>query len=100
AEAGAPGDLERERRAVHVVVLAVEQPGAEVDDLVAGDLTALAFAFDRLLHGGNVLARDAAADDLVGELDAAAFGERLEDHFYLGELAGAARLLLMRVDAL
>ena len=49
AEAGAARDLERERRAVDVVVLAVEQTRLEVDDFVAGDLAALAFGDDRVL---------------------------------------------------
>ena len=44
----------------------------EVDHLVAGDLAALATRSRSLLDRRDVLARDAAADDLVGELDAGA----------------------------
>src|SRR4051812_4304692 len=82
------------------MVLAVEQSRAEVDYLVARDLAPLVLALDRLLDGWNVFARNATADDLVGELHAAAAAERLEDHLDLGELAGAARLLLVRVRML
>ena len=50
------------------------QARLEVDDLVAGDLAALALGLDRVLDRRDELARDAAADDLVGELDARARG--------------------------
>src|SRR5690606_6992462 len=76
AEAGAGRDLEGEGGAVHVVVLAVEEARPEVHDLVARDRTTSRLAFDGLLHGRDVLARNAAADDLVRELDAAAGAER------------------------
>ena len=42
-------DLERERGRVDVVVLAVDEARLEVDDLVAGDLAALALGYDRVL---------------------------------------------------
>ena len=45
----AAGDLEGERRPVDVVELAVDQARLEVDDLVAGDLAALALGADRVL---------------------------------------------------
>ena len=100
AERRAARDLERERRGVDVVVLAVDEARFEVDDLVAGDLAALALGFDRVLDRGNELARNTAADDFVGELDAGARGHRLEDHLHFGVLTRAAALLLVRVDEL
>src|SRR5690606_3302038 len=51
-------------------------------------------------HGRDELARNASADDLVGELHAGARRQRLENHLDLGVLTRAARLLLVRVDEL
>src|SRR5690606_20108940 len=100
AEARAACDFERERRRVDVVILTVDETRLEVDDLVAGNLTALALGLDRVLDRRDELARDAAADDLVGELHARARLERLEDHLHFGVLTRAAGLLLVRVDGL
>ena len=86
AEARAAGDFERERRRIHVVVLAVEEARLEVDDLIPRDLALLALGHDRVLHGRDEFARDAPAGHLVGPLHAAAVGERLEHHLDLGEL--------------
>src|SRR5690606_21531118 len=100
AEARARRDLERERGRVDVVVLAGDGARLEVDDLVARHLAALGFALDAELHPRDEVARNASADDLVGELHAGARRQRLENHLDLGVLTRAARLLLVRVDEL
>ena len=55
---------------------------------------------DALLHRRNELVRDHAALGLVDELEAGAARQRLDSQRHLAELAGAAGLLLVPVEAL
>jgi hypothetical protein len=72
------------------VVRTVGQRHAHVDDREAGDHAIAERFLDALVHGRDVLARDHAADDLVDELVALAFLERLETDPDVAVLAAAA----------
>ena len=98
AEAALAGDFKRQRRGVDIVELAIDQARLEVDDFVTGHLALAAFGADGMFDCRDVFARNAATDDLVGELDAGAGFAGFEDHLHFGVLAGTARLLLVRVD--
>src|SRR4051812_12378127 len=97
-----PGDLERHLRGVDVVVRAVEQDRADTHCRVAGEHTDLHGVLDAGVHRGDVLAGDAATADGVLELVRRLGGHLhgLERDLHLGELAGATRLLLVRVVVL
>ena len=81
------------------MVRAVEQRGLHAHQGVAGEHAELHGVLDSGVHRGDVLARDATAGDGVLELvDLAVRGvQGLEGELDLRELAGAARLLLVRV---
>src|SRR5215210_5811646 len=94
------GDLEGHLRGVDLVVLAVQQRGLHADHGVAGEDAVLHGVLHALVDRGDVLLRDPATGDLVLELvgrRVAAHLERLEGDLHLRELAGATRLLLVRV---
>src|SRR4051812_6629269 len=97
-----PGDLERHLRGVDVVVRAVEQDRADPDRRVAGEHADLHRVLDAGVDRGDVLAGDAATADRVLELVRGLGGHLhgLERDLHLGELAGATRLLLVRVVVL
>ena len=89
------GDLERHVARVDGVVLAVVEHDAHVDHRVAGEEAFGHGVADALLDGGDEVARDDAADDLVDELEALAARLRLHLDPGVGELAAAAGLLLV-----
>src|SRR5690606_29534316 len=97
AHRAATGDLEGHGARVDVVVGTVEQGDREIDDREADEVTALGLLAHALLDRRDVLARDVAALDLVVEDDALAALARRDAHLGAAELAGAARLLLVRV---
>ena len=82
------------------MVLAVGEDGPHVDGGVAGEHARVERLLDAGVDRRDVLLRDAAAGDLVDELVAAAGAGGLEVDRDLGVLAGAARLLLVRVGVL
>ena len=75
AEGEAAGRLEGHFVGVDVVIAAVVDGGLEVDDGVAGEIAAGGGLDDALLDGGDEVAGDGAAEDFVGELEAAAAGQ-------------------------
>ena len=77
------------------MVAAVEDGDLEVDDGVAGEIAARGGFDDSLFDGGNEVARDCAAEDFVGELEAGAARQRLHANFAVAELAVAAGLLFV-----
>src|SRR5690606_33495037 len=83
--------------AVDAVVLAVVDGHAHVLQRVSGDGAAGHHLAHALLHDGDELARDDAALDLVGELEAGAARQRFDAQEHLAGLAGAAGLLLVAV---
>src|SRR5512142_1451596 len=87
------GDLEGDFVRVDVVVGAVVDGDLHVDDRVAGLDAAIERFLHALLDGGDELARDGAAGDLVDELVAFAAGLRLDPQVTMAVLAAAARLL-------
>ena len=92
------GDLERHLRAVDVVVRAEREPGADVDERVAGEHAAFHRLLDTGVDRGDVLARDHAALDLVDELVAAAGPgglERDDDVAVLAATTGLAHVALL-----
>jgi hypothetical protein len=90
------GHLERHFRRVDGVVRAVGQRHPEIHHRVARQPAALRRFADPLLDGGPEVLRDRAAEDLVGELEAGAAGQRLELDPAIAELAAPAGLLLVR----
>jgi hypothetical protein len=91
------GDLEGERRRVHLVEGAVDELHLEVDHREAGDDARAHDRQEALLDARDVLLRDRAADDLGLEAEARALLVRLHDQLHAGELARAAGLLLVGV---
>src|SRR4051794_2404815 len=86
------GDLERDLRGVRLVILAVDERHADVDDRVARAHAVRQRLFDALLDGGDELDRDRAAADLRDEVEALA-GRRLDvdvDDAVLARAAGLA----------
>ena len=75
------------------MVGAVGERDADVNDGVAGPDALAHGVDDAALDGGDVFLGDAAADDLVDELEALAGVERLEGEDDVGVLAAAAGLL-------
>ena len=73
---------------------AVEQRHGDVDDGEA-QRPVLQIVFDADLHRRDELARDDAAGDLLGELEAGAARPRLDVEHHVAELAVPARLLLV-----
>src|ERR687897_2015793 len=74
---------------------AVVEAHLHVDHGVAGDVSPRHRLDDALLHGGDELARDGAADYGVLELEARAAGQRGELYSRVAELAAAAGLLFV-----
>src|SRR5215211_572421 len=62
------GDLERHLGGVDVVVRPIDELYLDVDDRVSGDDARIERLLDALVHAGDVLPGDDAADDLVLEL--------------------------------
>src|SRR5919109_4319578 len=87
-----PGDLEGHLARVDLVVRAVDELDDDVHDRVAGEDPRLHRLLDPEVDGRDVLARDAAAGDLVDELVALARLGRLEVDDRVAELAAATRL--------
>src|SRR5205823_10947803 len=85
------GDLERHLRGVDVVVAPVDELDADVYDGIAGEDAGRERLLDAQVDGGDVLARDLAADDLVDELIGPA-GRGLHVDDRVAVLAAAARL--------
>ena len=100
AEGEAAGHLERHFVGVDVVIAAVVDGDLEVDDRVAGEIAARGRLDDAFFDGGDEVARNGAAEDLVGELEAAAARQRLHADLAVAELAVAAGLLLVAALAL
>src|SRR5205823_8995915 len=96
----AAGDLERQRRGVDVVILAVEQVNRKVDDRNADQRTRFSGLAHALLDRRNIFLRDVAALDLIEELKASAALAGDDLHLHFAELARAARLLLVGVGEL
>src|SRR5205085_8789298 len=97
------GDLERHFRRVDVVILAIDQPDAEIDDRISGEVPAEPGVLNPFLDGGDVLARNRPAEDLVDKFEVGAARQRLDLDLAVGELAVTAGLLLvtsMRVRGL
>src|SRR4051812_49859673 len=82
-------------RGVDRVELAVEELHAHALDRVAGDHAGCHRLLDALLDGGDETTGDHAALDRVHELEALAALDRLDLDVAVGELAAAARLLLV-----
>ena len=95
AEGQTAGHLERHFVRVDVVIAAVVDGDFEVDHRIAGEITARRRLHDALFDRGYELARNGAAEDLVGELEAAAARQRLHPDLAVAELAVAAALLLV-----
>src|SRR5206468_5050921 len=85
-------DLERHLRRVHVVVRAVVELHLQIDDRVAGEDALREDLADALLHGGDEVARDHAADDRILELEALAPGARRDLEPGVAVLPAAAGL--------
>ena len=77
------------------MILAVEQPDAEVDHRISREITAAPRILNALLNGGDVLARNRAAENLVDEFEVGAARQRLDLDLAIGELTMTARLLLV-----
>ena len=77
--------------------LAVVQRHAHVHDGIVGEDAFAERLCDALLDGADVLLGDNAADGLVDEFEACPPRQRLHLEGDPGELAVAARLLLVRV---
>src|SRR5215218_5304643 len=90
-----PSDLERILGGVDTVKRAVVEAHLHVNYGVAGDVPPGHRLDDPLLHRGDELARDGAADDAVLELEARAAGQRGELYPCIPELAPAASLFLV-----
>ena len=86
--------LERHVGRVDAVVLAVVALDADVDDGEAVRAAGVHRFLDALLHGGDVVAGDRAADDRVDELESGATLQRADPQVGDGVLAVAAGLLL------
>ena len=87
------GQLEGHRRAVDVVVAAVDERDLDVDQREAGQDAAVARLADALLDRRDELLGDDAADDLVVEDDALAALVGLDAQLDVAVLAVAAGLL-------
>ncbi len=72
-----PGGLKGDVGGVHRVGLAVHQPHPDVDERIAGRHPEVELAQHALLHRGDELPGDRAADHLVDELPATAGRQRL-----------------------
>src|SRR5215218_6565747 len=88
-------DLERILGGVNGMKRAVVKAHLHVNNGVAGDVPPCHRFDDSLLHGGDELARDGAADDAVLKLEARAAGQRGELDPGVSELTPAAGLLLV-----
>ena len=95
AEGEARGHLEGHFAGVYVVVAAVEDGDLDVDYGIAGEEAAGGGFADAFFYGGNVLAGDGSAEDLVFEDDAAAAGEGFDAEFAVAELAVASGLFFV-----
>src|SRR3954469_72303 len=98
AHRAAAAYLERQRGRIDVVILAVGQPDVEIDDREADQRAGLGGLAHPLLDRRDIFLRDVAALDVVLEDDPRAALARRQRHLDLGELAGAAGLLLVGVD--
>src|SRR5687767_15970006 len=90
-----PGDLERILGGVDAMKRAVVEAHLHVNHGIAGDVPPSHRLDDPLLHRGDELARDGAADDTVLELEARTAGQRGELDPRIAELAPATGLLLV-----
>ena len=97
AHRAAAGNLERQRRGVDVVIGAVGQRHGEVDDRKADLRSGRGDLANALLDRRDIFPRHVAALDLVDEDDALAALAGFDGDLDAAELAGAARLLLVRV---
>ena len=80
-------------------IAAVEDGGAEVDHGVAGEVAADGGFEDALFDGGDEVAGDGAAEDVVDELEAAAAREGFDADLAVAELAVASALFLVAAVA-
>ena len=102
SEGDTAGHFERQLIGVDIVIAAVVERDAEVDDGIAGKVSARCRLLNSLLDGGNEVARDGSAEDIVDELKAGAALERLDANLAVAELAVASGLFFvaaMRVGA-
>ena len=72
------------------MILTIEQPHAEVDDRIPGQITAPSGVLNSFLHCGDVLPRNRSSEDLVDELEVPAARQRLDLDLAIGELSVAA----------
>src|SRR6059058_1118244 len=89
------GDLEGHLRRIDVVVRAVDERDANALHGRTCELAAGHRLLDALVHRGTEALGDDAADDLVDELVALVYLERLEEDLCVAVLAEAAGLLLV-----
>mmetsp|Transcript_9993 Transcript_9993/g.40487 ORF Transcript_9993/g.40487 Transcript_9993/m.40487 type:complete len:403 (-) Transcript_9993:631-1839(-) len=97
AQRGGRGQLEGEGGGVAHMGAAVHQRGFEVHQRVARERAGLGGLADARLHRRDELARDGAAHHGAGEAQARAARQRCHAQRQLGELAGAAALLLVHM---
>src|SRR5262249_30879751 len=90
-------DLEGDRTAIDLMEIAVIEGDLGVDHREADQNAGIPHALDALLDGGNEVPRHAAADNSALKLVAGAGQVRLDLKLDAGELAGAARLLLVGI---
>ena len=95
AEGEAGGHFEGHFAGVYVVVAAVEDGDLDVDYGVSGEEAAGGGFADAFFYGGDVLAGDGSAEDVVDELDAGAAGEGFDAELAVAELAVASGLFLV-----
>ena len=89
------GDFEGHVGRIDVVIFAVVEAGAEIDDGKAGQKAALGGVANALFDRGNPVVRDRAAENIVDELDAFAARKRLHLDAADAELAVAAGLFFV-----
>lgn len=94
-KASEPGHFEGHFRGVDRVVAAVIEADLEVHDRAAGDEAAGRAFLNALVDGGDVVARDGAADDGVFEHVAGTARQAFHFDPAVAELAASAALLLM-----
>src|SRR2546430_1355567 len=86
------GNLERQFRRVHFVVLAVEQNGSKIDHGITGQYSSLHCLPYAILDRRDEITRDRPAFSLVGKFEAGSLGQWLEPQVNHPELPMAARL--------
>mmetsp|Transcript_67763 Transcript_67763/g.153236 ORF Transcript_67763/g.153236 Transcript_67763/m.153236 type:complete len:457 (-) Transcript_67763:1171-2541(-) len=99
AERCTPSNLEGHHRGVHRVEGTIDQLGLHIHDREACLNAVHHLCLSALQDARDVLLGDGTTADVVDKLEALTY-VGLENHLDLGELAGATRLLLVRVPEL